>query len=254
MSCESKTFCGFSKNFIYRLGDWKENFHTFFNTQIENHRQKIDFDSEENLDYAEAYLKEQRKREAEGDFELFSNKQLMNTCLDLWFAGLSTTNTTTNWIVCYIMNTPGVQEKMHEELDRVIGGDRLVTTADKNDLPYMNAVINESQRCANIVPINLFHATTKDTVIAGYPIKQGTGVIAQISTVMLDEKTFPDPYTFNPDRFIDENGKLKKVEELVPFSIGKRQCLGEGLARMELFLFIPNFLNRYQVTHLKSKK
>ncbi|KAF1753434.1 hypothetical protein GCK72_019991 [Caenorhabditis remanei] len=230
------------------LGDWKQNFHTFFNTQIENHRQKIDFDSEENLDYAEAYLKEQRKREAEGDFELFSNKQLMNTCLDLWFAGLSTTNTTTNWIVCYIMNTPGVQEKMHEELDRVIGGDRLVTTADKNDLPYMNAVINESQRCANIVPINLFHATTKDTVIAGYPIKQGTGVIAQISTVMLDEKTFPEPYTFNPGRFIDENGKLKKVEELVPFSIGKRQCLGEGLARMELFLFISNFFNRYQVS------
>ncbi|UMM33197.1 hypothetical protein L5515_006762 [Caenorhabditis briggsae] len=230
------------------LGEWKANFHTFFNTQIENHRQKIDFDSEENLDYAEAYLKEQRKQEAAGEFELFSNKQLMNTCLDLWFAGLSTTNTTLNWIICYIMNTPGVQEKMQEELDRVVGGDRLVAMSDKNELPYMNAVINESQRCANIVPINLFHATTKDTVINGYPIKKGTGVIAQISTVMLDEETFPDPYKFNPDRFIDEDGKLKKVEELCPFSIGKRQCLGEGLARMELFLFISNMFNRYKVS------
>ncbi|KAF1753435.1 hypothetical protein GCK72_019992 [Caenorhabditis remanei] len=230
------------------MDEWKKNFYTFFNTQIENHKQKIDFDSEENLDYAEAYLKEQRKREAEGDFELFSNNQLMHTCLDLWFAGLSTTNATANWSICYIMNTPRVQEKMQEELDRTVGSDRLVTTADKNDLPYMNAVINESQRCANILPVNVLHMTTKDTVISGFPIKKGTGVVAQISTVMLDEKVFPEPYTFNPDRFIDENGKLKKVEELIPFSIGKRQCLGEGLARMELFLFISNFFNRYQIS------
>ncbi|EGT30717.1 hypothetical protein CAEBREN_08589 [Caenorhabditis brenneri] len=229
------------------LDDWKKDFYEFFNRQIEEHRQKIDFDSEESQDYAEAYLKEQRKQESQGEFELFSNKQLSNTCFDLWFAGLSTTNTTTNWIICYIMNTPGVQEKMQEELDRVVGSDRLVTTADKNDLPYMNAVINESQRCANIIPINLFHATTKDTVINGYPIKKGTGVVAQINTVMLDEKVFPEPYKFHPERFIDENGKLKKVEELVPFSVGKRQCLGEGLARMELFLFISNFFNRYKV-------
>ncbi|CAL2043256.1 unnamed protein product [Caenorhabditis brenneri] len=146
------------------------------------------------------------------------------------------------------MNTPGVQEKIQEEMDRVIGSNRLISTGDKNELPYMNAVINECQRCANIVPLNLFHETTKDTVIAGYPIKKGTGVIAQISTVMLDEKVFPDPYTFNPDRFIDENGKLKKIDELVPFSVGKRQCLGEGLARMELFLFIANFFNRYHIS------
>ncbi|EGT31048.1 hypothetical protein CAEBREN_04660 [Caenorhabditis brenneri] len=227
---------------------WKDCFYTFFNTQIENHRQKIDFDTEESEDYAEAYLKEQKKQEAQGDFELFSNNQLSNTCLDLWLAGLSTTNVTLTWIIAYIMNIQGVQEKMQEELDKVVGSDRLVTTADKNDLPYMNAVINESQRCANILPINLLHATTKDTVINGYPIKKGTAVIAQLSTVLLDEKTFPDPYTFNPDRFIDENGKLKKVEELIPFSIGKRQCLGEGLARMELFLFISNLFNRYKVS------
>lgn len=86
------------------------------------------------------------------------------------------------------MNTPGVQEKMQEEMDKVVGGGRLVTTADKNDLPYMNAVINEAQRCGNIVPLNLLHCTTKDTVINGYSVKKGTGVVAQISTVMYDEK------------------------------------------------------------------
>ncbi|UMM33189.1 hypothetical protein L5515_006757 [Caenorhabditis briggsae] len=230
------------------IEEYKTSFYGFFNRQIEEHRLKIDFDSEENESYAESYLKEQRKREADGDKETFSTQQLSNMCMDLWLAGLGTTTLTLGWSMAYVMNTPGVQEKMHEELDRVIESDRLISTSDKNDLPYMQAVINECQRCANIVPINLFHETTRDTVIAGYPIEKGTGVIAQISTVMLDETIFPDPYKFNPDRFIDEHGKLKKVEELCPFSVGKRQCLGEGLARMELFLMLANFFHRYEIS------
>ncbi|CAI5451754.1 unnamed protein product [Caenorhabditis angaria] len=228
--------------------EFKTTFFGFFNKNIEIHRNKIDYDEQENNDYCEAYLKEQRKREAEGDFETFSNVQLANTCLDLWFAGLLTTTTTITWSLAYILNTPGIQEKIHEEMDRVIGNDRLITTSDKNDLSYMNAVITESQRCANIFPINLFHETTRDTTIYGYPVKAGTGVVAQVSCVMMDENVFPDPERFNPDRFIDENGKFKKIDEVLPFSIGKRQCLGEGLARMELFLFLANFLNRYKIT------
>ncbi|KAF1752950.1 hypothetical protein GCK72_019505 [Caenorhabditis remanei] len=212
----------------------REDYYSFFNSQIAEHRRKINFESEEVFDYAEAYLKEQQKQELKGEIELFSDKQLVNMSFDLWFAGLTTTNTTLNWTICYVMNYPDVQEKMHNELDRVIGGDRLVTMADKNSLSYINAVINESQRCVNLLPLNLFHATTKDTVINGYHVKKGTGVIAQIN------------------RFIDENGKLRKIEELIPFSIGKRQCLGEGLARMELFLFVANFFNRYQVSSPSS--
>ncbi|CAI5450784.1 unnamed protein product [Caenorhabditis angaria] len=227
---------------------FKTDFYQFFNEQIEKHRKTIDFDSEENGDYCEAYLKEQRKREAEGDFESFSNKQLSNVILDIWFAGLVTTTTTISWALGYILHNPEVERRINEELDRVIGSERLITTADKNDLPYMHAFITETQRCANIIPINTFHETTRDTVINGWPVKAGTGVIAQISTVMMDEKVFPDPENFDPTRHIDkETGKFKKIDEMIQFSIGKRQCLGEGLARMELFLFISNFLNRYKM-------
>lgn len=171
-----------------RLAEFTVDFYKFFNHQIEEHRSKIDFDSEESLDYAEAYLKEQRKQEAQGEFELFSTKQLSNTCFDLWFAGLSTTHITLTWIVGHVLNYPDVQRKLHKELDEVIGSDRLITNDDKNNLPYLNAVINESQRCANIVPINQIHSTSRDTVINGITVKKGTGVIPQISAIMLDDK------------------------------------------------------------------
>lgn len=107
---------------------------------------------------------------------------------DLWIAGLMTTTMTMTWGLSYYLYNPEVQRKIREELDKVIGNDRLISTADKNDLPYLQAFVTETQRTANIIPLNLIHMTTRDTVIDGFPIQKGTGVIAQISTVMYDEK------------------------------------------------------------------
>ncbi|CAK5088305.1 unnamed protein product [Meloidogyne enterolobii] len=99
---------------------------------------------------------------------------------------------------------------------------------------------------ANLVPLNVAHKLTRDVKIDGYYIPKDTTIIPQISAVLADGEVFENPEEFNPERFLDENGKLKKVDELIPFSIGKRQCLGEALARMELFLFLGNLLNKYK--------
>ncbi|CAJ0592037.1 unnamed protein product [Cylicocyclus nassatus] len=101
---------------------------------------------------------------------------------------------------------------------------------------------------ANLLPMNLPHELMRDVQIGKWHIPAGTGVIGQISNVLYDEEVFDDPLVFNPNRFIDDNCKLKKVDELIPFSIGKRQCLGEGLARMELFLFVANLINRFKLS------
>jgi cytochrome P450 len=79
-----------------------------------------------------------------------------------------------------------VQQRIHAELDRVINGDRLITVADKSQLPYMNATVVEIQRVANIFSINLPRKAAKDVEFEGHLIRQGTVVMPQISVIMND--------------------------------------------------------------------
>lgn len=75
----------------------------------------------------------------------FSDRQFLNVALDLWVAGMETTITTLKWAFLYLLHNPEVQEKIHKELDEVIGEDREITMTDKPNLPYITATINVSR-------------------------------------------------------------------------------------------------------------
>ena len=167
----------------------------------------------------------------------------------MWFAGQETTSNTLAWLTLYLMTNPEAQEKLHQELTKVVGSDRIITLDDKMNLPYVNAVVAETQRLCNLVPNNVPHRITQDTDFHGFKLEADTIVVAQVSTVLYDEKYFPDPHSFKPERFIDANGKFQTKPELIPFSVGKRACLGEGLARLELYLFAANLFNQFEVQY-----
>ncbi|KAI1705036.1 cytochrome p450 domain-containing protein [Ditylenchus destructor] len=172
---------------------------------------------------------------------------LLHFCSDLWNAGQETTSTTLSFGILYLLLDVDVQSKMQEELYAVVGSDEKVTVAHKSRLPYTNAVVNEVQRMCNLLPQNLYHRTMRDVELNGYKLPKSTNVVPQICCVLFDEKVFPEPNRFKPERFLDQNGQLLKVEELVPFSVGKRICLGESLARMELFLFVANIFHTFKI-------
>uniref|UniRef100_A0A7E4W8B1 CYtochrome P450 family n=1 Tax=Panagrellus redivivus TaxID=6233 RepID=A0A7E4W8B1_PANRE len=226
----------------------------FFGRQIEEHRKHIDLESEEEpTDYVEAFLKHQHKLDKEGVVgHSFSETQLYSALLDLWLAGQETTATTLAWLFIYVIKNPEVQKKCQAELDEFVG-DRIVTLDDKVNLNYVNATVAEAQRLCNLVPINVPHRTTRDVEIMGHKIPKHTVIMNQISTVMHDERYFPDAKSFKPERFLDEKGKFYAPPELMPFSVGKRACLGEGLARLELFLFTANALNQLQFGEIPGK-
>ncbi len=110
--------------------------------------------------------------------------------------------------------------------------------------------LQELQRHVSLFTLNLPHTAKEDLTIGGHRIKKGTAVIPQISAVLANEEFFTEPKKFNPARFLNDEGEaasLRHVDQQVPFSVGKRNCLGEGLARMELFMIFANFLRRFTV-------
>ncbi|CCD65646.1 CYtochrome P450 family [Caenorhabditis elegans] len=235
------------KLMVSGIEEQKRELFRFLRKQIDGAKSQINYEEEHNEDFVEAYLRKKFQREQKNDFDSYCDSQLENVCFDIWAAGFDTLTNTVGFLIAYAINYPEMQMLIHQEIDNYLAHhSRLLTLADKNALVYFNAFANEAQRVSNILPMNLPHALTRDVKLKGYHLKKGTGVIHQIANVMTDETIFKDSQRFDPNRFIDENGKLKKIEELCPFSMGKRQCIGEGLARMEIFLLAANLFNYFE--------
>ncbi|NXW94718.1 CP2J6 protein, partial [Alopecoenas beccarii] len=109
---------------------------------------------------------------------------------------------------------------------------------------YTNAVIHEVQRKGNISPFGAPRMAVKDTVVDGFCIPKGTGVLTNFTSVFFDKNEWKTPDTFNPEHFL-KDGQFWRRESFIPFSIGKRSCLGELLARTELFLFFTALLQKF---------
>ncbi|XP_066569716.1 cytochrome P450 2C8 isoform X3 [Amia ocellicauda] len=166
--------------------------------------------------------------------------------LDLFAAGTDTSSTTLRVGLLQLMVHPDVQARCHQEIDNFLGERKQVCYEDRHRMPYVQAVIHEVQRYGSIVPLSVFHATTQDTQLLGYSIPKGTTIIPNLSSVLYEEGQWKFPHDFNPSNFLNEEGEFVKPEAFVPFSLGPRMCLGEGLARMELFLFLVTLLRRFQ--------
>ena len=93
----------------------------------------------------------------------------------------------------------------------------------------------------------------QDTTINGYFFEKGTLFIANLSRILLDPEVFPDPKVFNPQRFLDENGNLKTIDQFAPFSIGRRICMGITLAKNTLFLFFVRMLQRISLRQTSKR-
>lgn len=114
-------------------------------------------------------------------------------------------------------------------------------------MPYTEAMIQEMLRFSSLVPTGLVHKTLTDFVLGEHKIPQDTWLIANLQGIHHDPEIWGDPEVFRPERFLNENNEVMKHEALLPFSTGKRVCIGESLARDELFLFITCIFQTFTV-------
>ncbi|XP_075073022.1 cytochrome P450 2C20-like isoform X2 [Mixophyes fleayi] len=210
--------------------------------QINSHRSTLNPDSPR--DFIDCFLIQANKVKELASDE-FCQENLIASAFELYVAGTETTTNTMQFGLLVMITYPHIQDKIQKEIDTVIGPHRLPGISDRIKMPYTNAVVHELLRYADIVPMALPHMATEDIYFRGHTIPKGTTIIPLISSALSDADHWKTPDDFNPEHFLDENGMFCAQEALIPFSAGKRACPGEGLARMEIFLFLTGLLHKF---------
>ncbi|XP_040918595.1 cytochrome P450 2K1-like [Toxotes jaculatrix] len=197
--------------------------------------------------FVDSFLARKMQLEASGSKNShYHEDNLQATVVNLFTAGTDTTSSTLRYGLLLMARYPEVQDQVQGEMSRVVGN-RQVRVEDRKNLPYTDAVIHEIQRMICTVPI-LTRSASRDVTFQGYFIKKGTPVVVLLSSALQDEDEWEKTYTFNPGHFLDEEGKFRKRDAFLPFSAGSRACIGESLARMELFLFFTSLLQHFRFT------
>ncbi|KAI4552433.1 hypothetical protein MJT46_017084 [Ovis ammon polii x Ovis aries] len=184
-----------------------------------------------------------RQRVEEGPGQLLEGHVHMSV-VDLFIGGTETTASTLSWAVAFLLHHPEIQRRLQEELDRELGPGAScsgVTYKDRARLPLLNATIAEVLRLRPVVPLALPHRTTRPSSIFGYDIPEGMVVIPNLQGAHLDETVWEQPHEFRPDRFLEPGANTSALA----FGCGARVCLGESLARLELFVVLLRLLQAF---------
>ncbi|XP_031820596.1 cytochrome P450 2K6-like [Sarcophilus harrisii] len=206
-----------------------------------DHLQKLDKNDQRS--FIDAFLIRRQEEKNKSD-DCFSNDNLVALVTNLFVAGTETTSTTLRWGILLMMKYPEIQKKVQNEIIKVIGSAQ-PRMEHRAQMPYTDAVIHEIQRFSSILPMSVSRETTTDVIFKNYYIPKGTETIILLTSVLQDQTQWEKPHTFNPQHFLNVEGKFVKRGAFLPFSAGQRMCAGESLVKMELFLFFTSLLQKF---------
>ncbi|XP_042236141.1 cytochrome P450 2L1-like isoform X2 [Homarus americanus] len=217
---------------------------------IEDHKSSLEPSSPR--DVIDEYLLEMEAQQDNPD-SVFTELDLRKGIFDLFAAGFDTASNMILWVCLHMADKPHVQQRIQQEMDEVVPLDTL--PSHQHRLPYLDATLHEVHRVASLASTGVPHCAAQDMYLGGYLIPRGTMVSGSIASCHSDPQYWDHPEEFRPERFLDESGKLNVPKDgFLPFGVGKRRCLGEALAKMELFSFSAALLQNFTFSPLENSK
>jgi len=175
----------------------------------------------------------------------FSAPDFFTAIRDLFTVGMETTTTSIRWFLVFMINHPEIQEKCRKEIMEVIGQSRPPSMQDRHQMTYTFATIQETLRMGGTAE-GAPRTCSSPVEVGGYTIPKDAIVFTVFRSCLRDASIWGDPEVFRPERWI-EDGKLKPTNEaFLPFSVGRRSCPGEQIARMALFIFNITLLQKFR--------
>jgi len=160
-----------------------------------------------------------------------------------YLGGADTTVTTIMTFILAMLKYPEVQRRGQEEIDATIGRDRLPTFEDRASLPYVRAICTEILRWEPIMPLVPPHFTSEDDEYKGYFIPKGTTVFANNWEIAHNSAMYPEPYTFEPERWLGPHKSIRP--EKYAFGFGRRICTGQNWAENMVFIAVASLLSTF---------
>ncbi|KAG2142378.1 cytochrome P450 [Suillus clintonianus] len=147
---------------------------------------------------------------------------------------------TTALAICTVLMAaacfPEEQAKVQAEIDVVVGRNRVPTFADDKSLPRLHAFISEALRWRPLIPGGLAHRTTQEVIWGSYCVPAGTTVFGDHWSISRDPDVFPEPHSFMPQRWINDQGRIRDDLKFFVFGFGRRVCPAQHLAERSVFI------------------
>ncbi|CAI0554994.1 unnamed protein product [Linum tenue] len=176
-----------------------------------------------------------------------SEDTIIGLLWDMITAGMDTTAISSEWAMAEIIKHPRVQQKLHDEMDRVIGFERVMIESDFSSLHYLQCVVKESLRLHPPTPLMLPHRSNANVKIGGYDVPKGSNVHVNVWAVARDPAVWKDPLEFRPERFMEEDVDMKGHDfRLLPFGAGRRVCPGAQLGINLVTSMLGHLLHHFQ--------
>ncbi|KZT26043.1 cytochrome P450 [Neolentinus lepideus HHB14362 ss-1] len=214
--------------YLKTLQEWHQEELALFRSQVEAVRKQIE-SGQARPSFAKYLL------ERQADFDLTDN-ELAYLAGSMFGAGSDTSASAISVAIMAAATHPEAQAKVQEELDSVVGSDRLPNFGDMDMLPHTMAFVLETFRWRPVSAGGFMHKVTKDIFWRNYCIPEGATIVGNHWSIARDPVVYPDPESFKPHRWMDEDGRVREDMRYFNFGFGRRVCPGQHVALRSVFI------------------